>query len=190
MNISILLTISLLGLSLSFIAFFYLSLIKKYDKLRAEEERMKFKIDKHHDEIIDKARSRARLIIEKATEFDEETKKKFANDLELTRAKLEQNYQEVFTTTEKKAEAVIDQLIIDLEATLTADFKNSEKEILAKFEKSLETYKNEYLTNLNQRGEKTIKDAAFTVLGKSLNLAEHEEIILKAVSEAKAQNLI
>jgi hypothetical protein len=57
-------------------------------------------------------------------------------------------------------------------------------------EKELEVYKAERLKKVDEKIFEILKDASTKAIGKSLSLEDHEDVVIKALEDAKRENVL
>ncbi|MBI2031788.1 MAG: hypothetical protein HYT08_04215 [Candidatus Levybacteria bacterium] len=116
----------------------------------------------------------------------------YKNELEA----LKQKNIEILKNTSKSIEEDTVKEVQDFDNVLEQETVASQKIIQEKIEKDyskvqkeVEQYKNEMLGKVDAQISKLIQDVSKKVIGKSLSLQEHEQLIIDALEEAKKNGL-
>lgn len=186
------LLVIVLGVSLGLLFTLYLGLSSKYSKLRQKEDKFKGAQDilerarKHEASIIEASYEKASKIIRDAQVFNEDTKKKVL-------AELEKSVKDISHDIKREAlegvlgfeENLNDQIEVQEIASQRIVFGQIDKT-----KKEIEDYKAAKLSEVDEKARKIIKDATREILGEAIPLDKHEEMVMKAIENAKRQNIL
>lgn len=173
--------------------------LKEYEKLRQELARVRSRtaeIEERAKErgmrLVEKARDKALEIIAQARNVGEADKVDLEERLgRATRRHLD-NYRETLQKISKDIEnEALRELnefkdALQMETVKTQDVvaeKISEEYERAKLE--LNNYKNESLRKIDAQAREMVKEAAKRILGKTLNLEDHEQLVIRALEEVR-----
>jgi vacuolar-type H+-ATPase subunit H len=196
-----------LGLVIGLVAFSYRQLIKKYYLLKEQEEKEAESSREESEKIVTDAEARAKKIIEEATDLG----KKLQTDLllELEQAKKEQAkaYQAILDTVQKESYNMVNNISDDVKKQISLELARFLKSLEGEIGKSQEAvmgalkseyqkvqveirqYQDEMQKRVDESVYKILETVANRVLGKTIELEEHEELVMKALNDAKRENL-
>lgn len=166
--------------------------------------------------VVQEATKKAQLIIEGAQIFSDETRIQFASDFKATSKKYEQFLESRSDEVAKLYEKFITDLRTDAEGQfkiITKDMENHSLAIIGEFrealegerifmhkgleDKIIEEYKKaqkhieDYKVDQMRRVDKQVFDILHTltsnVLGKSLSLKDHEDLVQRALAQMKSE---
>ena len=141
---------------------------------------------KNPDLELKKARRKGRAIVEEAKikalriiadAYGEEIQKiaseiavEFKNEAVVELGRFKKELEEKIVTVEGAAEKVLDE-----------EYEEIKREI--------ENYRQSKIAQIDATAKEIVIDAARKILGKSLDLRAHEDLVIKALEDAKRQNL-
>ena len=198
-----------ISISLIILITSYVKVIKKYNLLIREQQRPKLHDHKKEIEILENAREKAAKII--GNQVNDKLKtvslneirdfEKAANDL---LAIYKQELEDLKSSTIK----IASNITKDIESNTISELKDF-KEILKKetyasqkiveekieekyseMKKELEAYRQERLKKIEDEIYNIIQNISMLVLGRSLSVRDHEEMILEALEKAKKEKAI
>lgn len=205
--VAILLT-SMFGVGLSVIAISYRKLIDKYYKLKEERDEFEKNIDKQKSAILDDARKKSAEIIQKTQLLTDETKSELTRELKNAIDKEVQNYMTTLAQSNKQITQTLQNISNDIKNTSLSEMDNFKNMLISESKRSqgeIETAINQVVKNLeaeleeykaNRIGQievqiaQVIEEVAMKVIGKSLSVKEHEDLVLSALDEAKKRNAL
>jgi len=187
----------------------YVKVLKKYNYLLRQQESLKMHDHRKAIEILEKARQKAATLLENQVHNELKTVslneirdfEKAANDL---LAFYKQELEDIKTSTIK----IASNITKDIESNTISELKDF-KEILQKetyasqkiveekveeeyseMKKELEAYRQERLKKIEDEIYNIIQDVSMLVLGRSLSVRDHEELILEALEKAKKKKVL
>ena len=119
--------------------------------------------------------------------------KTWQGELEAVRSQDAKVFASIATTIEQQAVKEID----DFKNILLRETLGSQKAIEEKFSESykeaeteLQTYKKDQMASIDKKVTSVLSDVAKQVLGKTIRLDEHEELVLNALEKAKKDAIL
>lgn len=166
--------------------------------------------------IIEEATKKARLIIEEAQVFSEEAKTQFSSDFKATSKKYEEFLESRSGEVTKLYEKFITDLRSDAEEqfkVITKDMENHSLTIIGEFretlegerifmhkelgskiaeeykkaQKHIEDYKVDQMKKVDKQVFDILHALTSNVLGRSLSLKDHEDLVQRALAQMKAE---
>ncbi|MCS7092737.1 MAG: hypothetical protein NZM26_05335 [Patescibacteria group bacterium] len=212
-----LLSASVLLLIALFIA--YLRLLARVEKMRqdfAKKEEGYLKdlanlrggLEKQSIDILKESQEVAKRLIQKAQLVTKDYEAKTNNLLDNAIKLIDQRFQESLLSMENKISEMMDLIPVEFEKNLNQEAKDLKirlveevskvredsdkafKEIYQKVENDLDKYKKARIADFEKRFAQILQIIARNVLKKEINPADHEKDVIKAIEEAKAQNVI
>ncbi len=185
---------------------------KKWQELEAKAQR-------DYEELIHAANKKAEEIISKATKLNEETKITLENSasqmLENQKNELQNRSNEISKQHEEEIKELNNNIVLlltniykDIESSTRTDLEKYKeamrkqtfeaeqlaqtrmKEEYEKLEKEIEEKKKQKLQDLENNIYKIITIISKDIIGKSLDLSSHQEIIIKSLDDAKKEGII
>lgn len=210
---------SLLGLTLGIVALSFRELIKKYYNLKEEYERQAGELTakkealsqeakKTAEKIVTDAQLKAQVIISEAGTFSAKSKEDFSREVKKATEVQIANFQtalsisqkeagEVFGGISKNVKAEVENQITALRRALEEEINRSKidarksiNEAYQKVEEEVEVYKGLRLKQLDERIFEILGEVITKATGRVLDFEEHEELVIKALEEAKKQNVL
>ena len=192
---------------------------KRNDEEEKRWKELELKAQNDYQEIISTANKKASEIIAQATQVSQDSVKTFENSVSTMLQNQKANIQKESEEISRKHEDEINELnnnIIklltnvykDIESATRADFENykaviqkqtfeAEKvaqarmqEEYEKLEKEIAIKKQQRLTQLEENIYKILNNISKDVIGKSLDLTAHEELIIKSMEKAKKEGVL
>lgn len=212
-------SIFILSLALIALVFYYGKTIHKIHSLRREEEHLKGQMHKKADEIIEEARQKANKIVREA-EFVEDKEKLAFNeslnassinqikDFEKVSQDFLKTYRNELDLIKSQTIQVLKNISKDIEKHTLFEIKDfmeilkketfaSQKIVEQKIEKdyseakgAIEAYKAEKLKIIDNDIYKILQTVSAVVLGKTLSLQDHENLIIDALNQAKKEKAL
>jgi len=216
---ALIIDIFILSLSLGAIVIYYTRTVRKLQTLNKEKDITQKEILQKSDLILEEAREKALKIVSDANLFDDSTKKLFdqelkriqegqVNTLEKLSYDLLNSYQKELTDLKDNNIKIVNNISKDIESSTVSELKDF-KEILKKetFEsqkivegkieeaykaaqKDIEDYKIVQLKKVEGQIYEIIQNVSKIVLGKTLSLQEHEQLVMDALEKAKKEEVI
>ena len=215
----LIIAILILSLSLCVIVISYEKFAHKLQLLHKEKSHIEEKMLKKSDNILEEAREKAVKIVDNANLFDESTKKIFDQELKRTSEsqiktleKLSYDYlfafQKELIALKENNIKMMGNVSKDIENSVVAelnDFKeilkketyDSQKIVQTKIEeaykvvqKEIEDYKGTQLKKVEVQIYDIIQNVSKIVLGKTLSLQEHEQLVIDALEKAKKEGAL
>jgi F0F1-type ATP synthase membrane subunit b/b' len=207
-----------LGLLLIALLISYLKLVRKYAALKDEEGNLKLDISKQTSEKMNQTQEESKKILEDAYKkageivsaseiFTQEEKQKFADLLTKVANEEIQNYQAVLAETGKVSIKTIQSISKDIEGQIIPEVEKIKDSIENEIQKAgddakkmvgntyatlsseIENYKRTIFGEIDEVFLNVIREMSIKVLGKVINKKEQEELVMKALEEAKKQNI-
>ncbi len=216
---ALIIDIFILSLSLGAIVIYYTRTVRKLQALHKEQSTTQEETLKKSDLILEEAREKALKIISDANLFDDSTRKLFDQELKRigegqvkTLEKLSydllNSYQKELTDLKEHNIKMMNIISKDIENSTISELKGfkeilkketfeSQKIVEAKIEdaykiaqKEIEDYKIERIKKVEDKIYEMIKNVSTFVLAKSINLDEHEQLVIDALDLAKKEGTI
>ena len=215
----LIIAIFILSLSLAAIVIAYTKTVHKLHDLYKEKSTSQKDLLKKSDLILEEARNKALKIVENANLFDDSTKKLFDQELKRiaesqvkTLEKLSYDflnvYQKELTELKENNIKMMINISKDIENSVIAELKDF-REILKKetfesqkivegkieedykiVEKEIVDYKTERIKKVEDEIYNIIQNVSKVVLGKTLSLEEHEQLVMDALNKAKQEGMV
>jgi len=208
----------LLGLVTFFVVVSYYKALKEQRRLERELEIARSSGTAEANKIIAEAQSNATAIIRnahlKAQEiiqsgdiFSKEYKQNFQASLMQILELEKKQYQQIAANVESESGKVLSEMSTGLKTQVSSEMKEfhnamtSEtakvQDALSKgvqgayreVQKQVEGYRNQMIMEVNSKIWKVVSDATKKSIGEALSREQHEKIIVKALEEAKKQNV-
>ncbi len=216
---ALIIDIFILSLSLGAIVIYYTNTLRKLQALNKEKITTQKDLLKKSDLILEEAREKALKIISDANLFDDSTRKLFDQELKRigegqvkTLEKLSYDllniYQKELGELKDNNIKMVNIISKDIENSTVAELKDF-KEILKKetFEsqkivedkiedaykiaqKEIEDYKLERIKKVESQIYEIIQNVSKIVLGKTLSLQEHEQLVIDSLEKAKNEGTL
>lgn len=210
---------ALMGAVLGYVAISYRKLIEKYEKIRASQEEEAHGLETQKTQIIEEGRRQAGLIIAdaqtkaaklvgEAGTFSDQTKQILEIELKKTQAAELDYYRKALEEIQKGAVATLGGIPKDVKdvvvkeidavrASLSLEIQKAQQEtrqMLAasykKMEEEVEAHKKERLKKIDEKIFEILKIVATRAIGKSLSFEDHEDVVIKALEDAKRENVL
>jgi len=210
---------ALMGIVLGYVAISYRKLIEKYEKIRVGQEEEARGLEIQKTQIIDEGRRQAGLIItdaqnkaaklvSEASTFGAQTKEILESELKKTQTVELDYYRKALEETKLGAVATLggiskdvkDEVVRQIEAvrsSLAIEMQKVQletRQMLAssykKMEEDLEIHKKERLKKIDEKIFEILKVVALRSVGKSLSFEDHEDVVIKALEDAKRENVL
>lgn len=196
-----------LGAVIGLVALSYRRLIQKYYLLKSREEELTQDSQAQAEQIIAEARARANEIVNYSSTFARQLSQDLQAELDRAKEIQGQAYQELLQTISTNSIQALNNISEDISSQLLAQ-TNSQ---LTKFQKSLLTSQSKLskaleadyqslqskLKAYQEAREKALNEAIYQVisqvssevLGSSLTLKNHEDLVIAALDKAKKDNM-
>lgn len=211
--------VSLLGVVLVIVALSYHKALREVKGLRDENELLKKRgsslaeeeltraREKSH-QIITQADAKASQIVSQADIFSAQVKQQFAADLKAIIAKEEIDFEglqkQIHETATKVLQDVSQSVRSDTEKsvaqfqqTLSNEMKKSQEQVRQSIEsgyanvvREIDEYKVLLLGQVERHIYEIVRTTTKKVIGSSLSIEEHQELIVKALEEAKREHIL
>lgn len=207
------------AVTLGIVAYMQYRLSKKYYKLKDLEKGKLTEAEENARKQIEDAQKKALEIVNKSQSLTEETRSQMQKQILQSISNQLQEYQKIMeqvkgqvidsaTQNSQKAnqEAVvlieelkksamnnINQLSLNLQQTISQQQSALQQKVdveFASISKAVEEYKNKRLEFVEQQITEMVVQTAKEVIGKSLSLQEHEELIMESLEKAKSENVL
>lgn len=185
----------------------YLVLLYKYFRLRSKRNYYEKEALRRSQKIIDKAIDEATGIVSKAQIIEDQVKSKIAEStseisdqqkdvykkvLDEVRNQLYEVVQKASQDIKEDASSEISAFANSVRAETTAteqEVKNKISEEYVKWERDLEEYKRVKLAEAANDVQRIISEVTKKVLGEALDSANHKDLIIRALEEAKSSGV-
>lgn len=199
---------AVLGLIIGGVAYSYRKLINKYYALKEEIDLRDKEGKLQASKILEEAQARANVILQESQSFQLLLKQNLDKQLTTANQSYNNSYQAVLTTVKEESIKNIGNISQEIKTEISTEIDqvlNSLKEEmiksqasaieslklgLAKSEQDIKLYKDEMYKKIDQSILKIIQTVSFQVIGKTINLEDHEELVIKALTSAKRQGII
>jgi len=170
----------ILGLTaaLVFLVWEYIKLHKLFEKTHYTREQTNQAVHRKALAILDQARESAAKILSEA------------------RVGASAHRERLSSRMDAALSAVADREITDFKKALEAETINIEKAVGQKIatrydevKQEVEAYKAKQIAAVDEKINKTVVELAQKILGKTINPREHQELVLKALEEARKNGL-
>jgi F0F1-type ATP synthase membrane subunit b/b' len=210
---------AVMGAILGYVAISYRKLIEKYERIRQSQEEAGRALEQEKAKVLEQGRLEAQKIISEAQAnaaqlvaeagtFSDQSREVLAQELKKVQAAEIDYYQKALQETKRAAQAslggiskdVRDEVVRQIDAVrigLTSEIQKAQSEtrqILTssykKMEEEIAAYKKERLKAVDEKVFEILKAVSVKAIGKSLSFEDHEDAVLKALEEAKAENVL
>ncbi len=165
------------------------------------------KAQRKSEVLLENAVKEAELIISQTKNFRDELQKSLKEDVAYQASQFAQGYQGLLPEIKKYYQTGIDEQLRAFEDQLrvfTLDVEKTFKDkldtlanllrdqTLQEFtivQKELTDYKQAKMREIDERVKRIVKTAAAEVVGKTLSLADHQDLIMKALEKAKREGV-
>lgn len=193
--------LAIMGLVVAMISVSYHRVLKEYSGVRKTYEKALEEANKQSQEILKDAQNKAGEIIKNSEIFSKDMKTDFQSsirklvdyeisvykDLEKsTNAESIKLFKSVSDSVTKNVEAYLSSV----ESTLSGQIADATKNIEKSMEESLDIYKKERMRAIDADASKLVREISLKVLGRGIAIEDHEKLILKALEEAKRDNVL
>lgn len=188
-------------------AFGYLILLFKYLDLRSKRKTYEKEALERSQKIIDRAIVEASAIISKAQVLEEEVKSKISQSTDEISETQKDVYKNILNEVKNQLYEVVQKASYDIkqdaqeeiasfansvrEETLAteSEVKSKISEEYANLERDLEEYKRSKMAETSEAVEKLVAEVSKKVFSESLTNENHKDLILRALEEAKRNNV-
>lgn len=210
---------ALMGIVLGWVAISYRKLIEKYDKIRTSAQEAEKGLEQQRARVLEEANLQARQIVSEAqtrsgkllseaASFGDQTKQLLAGELQKVQAVELGYYRKALEDTKLQAQAslggisqdVRQEVVRQIDAvrtSLTGEIQKAQVETrqmlsasYKKMEDEILVYKIERLKRVDEKIFEILKDASAKAIGKSLSLEDHEDVVIKALEDAKKEHVL
>lgn len=215
----LIIAILILSITLGSIVMSYTKIVRKLHDLHKERNITQKEILNKSDHILEEAREKAIKIIANANLFEDSTKKIFDQELKRTTESqiktleklsydflnafqkeligLKDNNIKMMETVSKDIEVSVIAELKDYREILKKETYDSQKIVEDKIEeafrnaqKEISDFKTDRLKIVEDQIYEIIQNVSKIVLGKSLSLQEHEQLVIDALEKAKKEEVI
>lgn len=191
--------------------------IKDNEEKKWEDLELKAQVD--YQNIIESANKKAEEIILQATQIKQETTNNLQDSVDMMLEDQKKILEEASTALSKKFEQQINEVNTNniellkniykgIESDVQADYQEYKdaikkqtfqaesiasekiKEEYAKLDTEIKEYKTKMIEKVNEEIYKILLNISKVVIGKSLDLKDHEELVVEALNKAKKENII
>jgi len=210
---------ALMGIVLGWVAISYRKLIEKYDKIRTSAQEAEKALEQQRARVLEEAKVQAKQIvteaqtrsgqlISEAASFGNQTKELLGSELNKLQAVELGYYQKALEETKLQAQAslggiskdVRQEVVRQIDAVrigLTGEIQKAQLETrqmlsasYKKMEDEIEAYKAERLKRVDETIFEILKDVSAKAIGKTLSLEDHEDVVVKALEDAKKEHVL
>ncbi len=210
---------ALMGVVLGYVAISYRKLIEKYERIRQSQEQEARLIEAQKtktleegrlqaQKIISDAQARASQLVSEAATFSSKAQEVLGVAIKKAEEAQLGFYQQALSETKRSAQAslggipkdVKDEVVRQLDAvraSLEEEIRSAQietKKMLAasysKMEEEIEAYKQQRLKAIDEKIIGILEQVSTRVVGRVLSFEDHEEAILKALEDAKKENVL
>lgn len=196
-------TVLILTAALALLILSYEQALKQLQKLGKEKEDLRERAQKRASLLLDEARERALAIIEQAAIVRDDAKEEVRRAMQATSQDLLAKYHGMLDDLKEENINLFKNVSKDIkegavhevgdfqtglhQETIAAQKLVEEKIRLAweKAEKEIEAYKQEKLKAIDDSLDRVLQFVTKRLLGKTISLQDHEDLVLKALEEAK-----
>ena len=204
-------TTLLLGFVLGVIIISYRRILSEVNDLREQKIKSQQAITDETQKVIQEAREKAINIMDQAKIVPEDEKRKIMDDLSVITQSQEHLYQQAVSDIKQKSEEEMTKMSSDIQKNVLIEIKNllenfktelklSNEELQKSFSqkyqseleqanRQIEDYKKYVNSNIDRKAKDILKDFSIQVLGKVISPEDHEDLIIKALEEAKKKNV-
>lgn len=199
--ISLVFTTMLLGFVLGIVVISYRKILERLHQLQQKELEVKEKMHSEAQKILDDAYQKAAKIFADADLLKSEQGKVLERQIKAFNEQQDKTYQNIVNDIKKQTVDIIEQVATESKEVIIADFKNMtsafQNQISAQYQKDyaavqaeINDYKEKLKEDLKTRSVQILQEVAKRVFGKVIPIEDHEELIVKALEEAKKQHVI
>lgn len=137
---------------------------------------------------IEAAAAKAQEIIRSAALFKSDIEQEFKSNLQKASLEQSSNYR---NASQEVLQLAIKELNTTSKSTIEqskSNFVQISNEYAKAVQAQIEEYKKLKLTELNDRIEKALNQAALKIINRSIDTREHEDLVISALEEAKKEN--
>ncbi|OGC98693.1 hypothetical protein A2W16_01305 [Candidatus Amesbacteria bacterium RBG_16_48_31] len=171
--------------------------VRELNKLKVRKQEFEDKARQRAENIISEARNRALSILEEvkldAGKEEEGVREKLDEVARLQVIDYKNKLHNISNYIERRLNEEADNFRIALETETIGTQQAVAKKIndkYARLEQELEEYKKHRWEEIESKLAEIIKQVSQKVLGKSLGVQEHSDLIIQALEEAKRKNVI
>jgi len=161
-------TVNVLLILLMVVLWLWIRVMGKYGKLKSEYEKVR-----HNKRVIARGKKQARLAARQAEEI-----------LDEARGKAKEIVGELQAMTEREQQAIVGEVKETTQEQLTKLGEDLRQKLTVEVEKEVKAYKDQRIAAVDQEIYKAVEQASEAVIGKRLSLADHEELVTKAIEES------
>lgn len=209
--IALISTTLLLGFVLGIVIVSYKKLISSYYELQQKHLNQDTTIQNQAQSVLAEARQKAADIIAQAKIIPDEEKQKILDEISALTAVEEKMYQSALEEIKTKSQTILSKMSSDIQSNIMMDYKSMIEEFkrqvgssntdlqnafATKYQQQLdlaqgqlEEYKKAVSTQIDQKAVQILKEFSTTILGKVLTPSDHQDVILKALEEAKKKHV-
>lgn len=198
---------ALLGLVIGTVAFSYRQLIKKYYHLKEEEDQRLHQARQAAQTIIAEANQKAQVMLAETGHFSDQLREDFVQEITHAKKIQDQHYQKLLQAIQSEVNNLMQSISKEVTSQTSGQVEtfmtSLQKQILSSQESVMAALKQDYqkvqteLKDYQQQMQKRLDHSVYQilasvasrVLGKTINLEEHEELVLDALNQAKREHL-
>lgn len=216
---SLLISLITTSAALLIVAVSHLKVFKKYNLLLKENERLKLQDHKKEIEILEVARQKAAKILSDSHFISNNTTKEFQDqlktvslnevkDFEKVTAVLLEAYKKELEDLKLNTVKIVNNITKGIEKNTEGELKDFEEilkketygsqkiveqkieEDYAKAQKAIEDYKADRIKKVEDNIYNIIQNVSKMVLGKAIELKDHEQLVIDALTKAKQEKVL
>lgn len=214
---SVLITVSF-ALLLIAVVVTHLALLRKYRTLLEEKAKLKAAAEVEVDKILEEARQKSHQIVEESQQkaakvvsdagvFSNELKNKMIVQLDKVSKDYAKDYQGTIEAAKNEAVKVISgisnelkgeasreiaamRLVLEQEVAKThLETKKAIDAAYKRVEEEIKAYREAKIKRVDEEIYEIVRQVTQDILGKAIDTRQHEELVVKALEEAKRQNI-
>jgi F0F1-type ATP synthase membrane subunit b/b' len=207
-----------LGLLLIGVLTMYLRLVRRHIKLKEKESQAKSGFTREAGEIIKEAEIRAQKIAEdaavqaqrsvsQAQKFSQNQSEIFSQELQKATSIYLKEYKKAIVKSQEQSSEIVKNISNEVGKGMTKEIevfrtimhqqvgiamqaaKNALESTYKLTQDQLSKHRDKRIEEIDEAVVKTVYQVAKKVMAKEINMDEHEKLVLKALEEAKRQNI-
>lgn len=169
----------LLTATLGMVTYFYIKALKKLNEYKMSEQANIQKAQLEYEEIIKRASKKADEIILSSVSLDEKIKKS-----------VQESYEKALQKELGKLNEKNINILNSVSKDIVSMLKQRADEDYSKVKQELEEYKKERLKEIDENIYELLLSVSKETIGKTLSLEDHQELIIKALEDAKKEKVL
>ncbi|OGM28142.1 hypothetical protein A2801_03075 [Candidatus Woesebacteria bacterium RIFCSPHIGHO2_01_FULL_41_10] len=213
------LVVSLLGVVLVIVALSYHKALREIKALRSENDNLKkqgsalaqdelARAREQAHTIVSQADTKASTIVSQADVFSSQVKQQFSTDLTAIVKKEEIDFEGLQKQIHESAIQILQEIsnsiksdthksVEEFQLALSVEMKKSQDQVrqsieagYANVKREVDAYQLLLMTQVEKQIYEIVRTTAKKVIGSSLSIEEHQELIIKALEEAKREHIL